>query len=131
MSGSLSYRDQMDVTSAARYWLASEVPLNIDRYTNGSTYIYKTRDTEHEQGKIYWGPLWDYDQAFGNFYQDYSQEITINHEWVKAMLHDKEAGGFVEAVYREWPAMKEALLELASDGGIIDQYYQEMKASAL
>lgn len=130
MSGSLSYRDQMDITSAARYWLASEFPLNDDRYTSGSTYIYKTRDTDQGPGKIFWGPLWDYDLAYGNFYTDYDQPVGITHDWVKALMHDKKAGGFIKEISKQWPVMKSALLDMTSDGGIIDQYYQETKASA-
>ena len=47
------------------------------------------------------------------------------------MLYDKGEGGFVQEIHKQWPAMRDALRRLIADGGVIDQYYQETKASAV
>ena len=123
------YRDLMDLDSAVKYWLVDQACLNGDGYGTGSTYIYKKRDSEAGPGKLYWGPLWDFDYAW-----DYDKEYEgyrIMHGWIKAMLHDDEPGGFIEESEAQWPQVSAALKELTASGGIIDQYYEETKASAL
>ena len=55
--------DMMDMESAARYWLVNQLSNNLDAYATGSTYVYKKRDTEDTPGKLFWGPLWDFDFA--------------------------------------------------------------------
>lgn len=54
----VSYAEYMDVDSAARYWWVQEFTANQDAFITPSTYLYKKRD-----GKLYWGPLWDFDKA--------------------------------------------------------------------
>ena len=126
-----SYRDLLDVTSAAKYWLVDQASKNGDGYVTGSTYLYKDRDKTEDgvttPGKLYFGPLWDFDYAWRQD-GDYD-ELEPRHEWVSGMLYDKGEGGFVEEVYRQWPAVKQGLIELSKDGGIIDQYYEETKKS--
>ena len=54
------YRAQVDSTSLANWYLATEISGNIDGFY--STYFYKEQDDDH----LYWGPLWDYDIAYAN-----------------------------------------------------------------
>ena len=122
------YRKLMDLESAAKYWLLQTFTLNGDGYATGSTYMYKVRDSAEGVGKIYWGPLWDFD--FGWDKQAKTTGIPYGHEWIKPMLYDTADGGFVEEIHKQWPVMKENLLKLIEDGGIIDQYYEETKVSA-
>ena len=117
-----SYRDLMDVNSAARYWLVMELSKNADAYTTGSTYLYKPRGSV-----MYWGPLWDFDYAW--YYDNDYDSFAVNDTWIKHLLKDDGTGGFVEAINNNWPEVKAAALELAQDGGIIDQYYEETKLS--
>ena len=123
-----AYRDLMDLESAAKYWLIQTFTLNGDAYATGSTYMYKVRDSEDTVGKIYWGPLWDFD--FGWDRQTRTTGIPYGHEWMKPMLYDTEPGGFVEEIHKQWPKMKEYLQQLIAEGGIIDGYYEETKVSA-
>ena len=122
------YRELMDLESAAKYWLFQTFTLNGDAYATGSTYLYKVRDTENSIGKLYWGPLWDFD--FGWDKQIKTDVMPYGHEWIKPMLYDREPGGFVEEVHKQWPKMKQLIEKLIEDGGIIDGYYRETKASA-
>ncbi len=123
------YKDYMDMESAAKYWLVNQFTMNGDGYATGSTYIYKDKDTEAAESKLFWGPLWDFDYA-------YEQSDTIegfqtnDGVWENALLSDKGEGGFIDEVVKYWPEMKGYLQEVTRDGGILDQYYEETKASA-
>ena len=122
------YREYMDLESAAKYWLINEASKNSDGYGTGSTYIYKKRDTDDAVGKVYWGPLWDFDYGYDRVYN--VEDFAPGSEWVVPMFTDREEGGFVEEVRKYWPALKQAMSELIADGGIIDQYYEETRVSA-
>ena len=123
-----AYRELMDVESAAKYWLVNVVTKNNDAFATGSTYIYKDRDPEDGVAKLYWGPLWDFDYAWD--YSPIYEGMDYGHLWMKPMFRDKEEGGFVQEVYKQWPVMRELLLKLIEEGGIIDQYAAETEASA-
>lgn len=60
-----SYEEHTDVQSLINYMLINEVVRNQELGHPKSTYCYKEADT-----KIKWGPLWDFDWAFG--YNDYN-----------------------------------------------------------
>lgn len=56
----MGYRAMVDTMSLIDWYICTEVSANIDGFY--STYFYKDQDDD----KIYWGPLWDYDIAYGN-----------------------------------------------------------------
>lgn len=56
------YTDIADIESLAKYYIVSEWCSNMDSGLT-STYFYKP---EGEDSKLYAGPVWDYDIAFGN-----------------------------------------------------------------
>ncbi len=58
--GTLGYRALIDSTSLANWYIATEVSGNPDGFF--STYFYKDQDDD----RFFWGPLWDYDIAYGN-----------------------------------------------------------------
>ena len=124
-----AYRELMDVENAAKYWLVNEFSRNSDAFATGSTYLYKDRDGESGVSKFFWGPLWDFDFAWNR--TSYTQGWEYGHLWNKPMLYDTGEGGFVQEVHKQWPAMRDALQRLIADGGVIDRYYQETKASAV
>ncbi|MBR6957822.1 MAG: CotH kinase family protein [Erysipelotrichaceae bacterium] len=103
-----AYRDLMDLESAARYWLLQTFTLNGDAYATGSTYLYKVRDSADSVGKIYWGPLWDFD--FGWDKQPHTTGMPYGHEWMKPMLYDNTEGGFVAEIHEQWKILKEKLV---------------------
>ena len=122
------YRELMDIESAAKYWLVQEFSLNGDAYATGSTYFYKKRATDTSDGKIYWGPLWDFDFAWDH--QILTYELAYGHFWLKPMFYDTGEGGFVQEVHKQWAVMKDALIRLTEEGGVLDQYRDETRASA-
>lgn len=58
-----SYQELIDVDSFVRKYLLEEVTANYDGGV-ASSYFYKDSDTRN--GKLYAGPIWDYDITFGN-----------------------------------------------------------------
>ena len=57
------WRQFGDVASFIDYYLVNEVSRNVDGYRL-STFLYKDRKSKN--GKIFAGPVWDYDLAFRN-----------------------------------------------------------------
>ena len=60
-----SFEEHTDVQSLINFMLVNEVVRNQELGWPKSTYCYKEAD-----GKIKWGPLWDFDWAFG--YNEYN-----------------------------------------------------------
>ena len=133
----IRYNEYMDMESAAKYWLVQEISGNRDGYGTGSTYFYKKEDrfddsgSRTRMGKIYWGPLWDFDVAFGNGVTD--EEITgfnfSAEKWIGAMLYDDDPDGFRRTAQKVWPQVRDAFLAALEDGGLVDRYYEETKSS--
>ncbi len=115
----------MDIESAAKYWLVQEFSANADAYTRDSTYLYKKRDTEEAKGKIYWGPLWDFDIAF-------ARPDTEGFDMTKTVWFDRlraYSPEFQEAVLRNWTEMDKALSEILKEGGLLDTYAEQIRKS--
>lgn len=132
-AGNKSYRDYMDTSSAAAYWLIQQASLNGDGYVTGSTYFYKVKDKEGVPGKIFWGPVWDFDIAWGILEKTPSadsisdcESFNYYSQWLNAMLYDPL---FREDIYREWKKLYPAMKQLTADGGVIDSFYAEVKRS--
>ena len=64
-SESSGYRKYLDLDSFLRFFLVGEFAGNTDTYW--SVYMYKDRN----DGRLYTGPVWDYDLAFDNDYRTY------------------------------------------------------------
>ena len=57
------YTDLIDIDSFVRKYLLEEVTFNYDGGV-ASSFFYK--DSDKKDGKLYAGPIWDYDVSFGN-----------------------------------------------------------------
>lgn len=129
------YADYLDIPAAVDYWWIQEFSQNGDAYGNGSTYLYKTRDVTAADGtvtpgKLYWGPLWDFDYvAWGDLdYEGAPTEAidTTSDAWMKRMTGDPV---FVDALKARWPRLKELLEEIIKEGGVLDRYADETRIS--
>ncbi|MBR1874144.1 MAG: CotH kinase family protein [Eubacterium sp.] len=124
-SEGVSYKDYMDIESTAMYYLFQEFSMNGDGYGNGSTYLYKKRD-----GKLYWGPLWDFDYvAWGS--TEYDGNVTegftqVNSIWFSRLFADKS---FVKELKTQWAKLKPVLAESILTGGQIDKLARELYLS--
>ena len=127
--------EMMDMNSAADYWWIQTFSYNPDAFNTSSTYMYKTPDTASERGKLYWGPLWDFDGAyyFGNE-TELGTRTGINNTpdiWFD-QLRDKDPM-FVELLRERWQdpenGINVKLMGITSEGGLLDQYRDEIRAS--
>ena len=124
--------EKLDLTSFARRFLVDEIALEMD---TGSTsmYFYKDRGDE----KLYSGPAWDYDNAFGEdsdsdgFFVNYGETIVNNNERLAIAIN------WYQKLY-ETPALYQCIVEeyagtlpffeklLSTD---IDRYADRIRAS--
>ncbi|MGB1317109.1 MAG: CotH kinase family protein [Flavobacteriales bacterium] len=57
------FREYLDVNSFIDFFIIQELAHNVDGYRS-STYLHKKRDSEG--GKLFAGPVWDFNLALGN-----------------------------------------------------------------
>ena len=105
------YRPRVDSTTLANWYVATETSGNPDGFY--STYFYKERDDD----RFYWGPLWDYDIAYGN-------DNRIGDTSLQLM---KDVG-FGSAVIRSWAIR---LWEDPWFARLINRRYREAVADGL
>lgn len=71
------FRKYMDVTSFVDFQIINELSNNVDGYRY-STFFYKKKDSDG--GKLFAGPLWDFDLCYGNV--DYSPMNLATDQWL-------------------------------------------------
>lgn len=97
------YRAWVDSLSLANWYIATEVSGNIDGFY--STYFYK----ERQDSLLYWGPLWDYDIAYGNDTRkgDTSRQLMTDvgygatKNWINRMWDDPWFAKLINRRYDE------------------------------
>ena len=153
----ISYKEYLDLESAAKYFLIQSFSKNGDAYGTASTKLYKTPG---EDGKLYFGPLWDFDFVAWNYpdegpnaggedpeeegseegtEEDYDDGYVVGFYnsfcWFDRLLEDPD---FVKAVKEAWygkyegdtTAMRYQIGLIAEDDGILDQYLNQLLYSA-
>lgn len=126
-----SYTKYLDLDAAVKYWWIQEFSANGDAYGSGSTYLYKKSDDEDgNSGKLYWGPLWDFDYvAWGDL--DYSNNAPEGFEHTQMPWFDRMKGdkAFTDKLVAEWEDLDKYLEEITEEGGLLDRYYEETRIS--
>ena len=139
------YTDYLDLDAAVNYWWVQEFSSNGDAYINGSTYLYKKRQSDADPGKLYWGPLWDFDSvAWGGTDHDIPPRNSIDTtgmDWFDIMMRDPM---FVNKVKARWSKeysqseegsqedkvyLKDKLNEITKEGGRLDKYIEQMETT--
>ena len=94
------YAAYIDVESAISYYLVNEMLKNVDGNLRLSTYLYKKRG-----GKLFFGPLWDFDLAYGNVNYDGADRIDGWHirttPWFTRLFQDPAFAARVKARWRQ------------------------------
>ena len=117
-----SYTEYMDIDSAADFWWIQEFSENGDAFTNGSTYLYKPRN-----GKLIWGPLWDFDYvAWGDLLYDSDPEETFDYTSFTWFTRLRTDPAFIEKLKERWKKIDSLLEEITRKDGILDQYAEEI-----
>lgn len=96
------YAAYIDVDSFIRFYLVNEVFRNVDANMWSSCWMYKPRG-----GKLYMGPLWDFDLAAGNAnYADAFQNSGWHIRTAKWFSRLFEDPAFAARVKTAWNAIK-------------------------
>lgn len=69
----IGYKKYIDMNSFINFFIINEVSRNVDGYRL-SSFLYKKK--ESQGGKLYMGPVWDFNLGFGN--ADYCDGSNIN-----------------------------------------------------
>ncbi len=117
----------MDLRSAARYWWVQEFTRNIDAFRTTSTYLYKKRDTDDTaegKGKLYWGPLWDFDCCC---LRGRERGFTEEMKWLDWLrLYDDE---YQQELIAGWNDYDRILKDITEENGVLDRYAEEIRTS--
>lgn len=116
----IRWTDYMDQTSIARYWWVQEFLANSpDAFWTPSTYLYKVRE-----GKLYWGPLWDFDQAMAS---GTSGLRCTSTPWLDYLRSFDSA--YQQELRSTWTELDAVIESVVREGGVLDQYANEMQQS--
>ena len=117
--------EKMDLQSAADYWWIQIFSANDDAYYTSSTYLIKPKN-----GKLYWGPLWDFNIAYGRTpilqtaYFTEGFETVSPFPWITHLrMCDPE---FEKLLKERWQILDEKLAAITEDGGTLDRYKKEV-----
>ncbi|MFT4222162.1 CotH kinase family protein [Dysgonomonas sp.] len=114
----------LDLTSFVDYYLLNELSKNVDGNLRLSTFVYKNRG----DAKIYFGPVWDYDIAFGNVNYDNCQATAgwhaRNADWYQKFFKYPE---FDKMVKDRWIQLRQG--NLSDLNSFIDNLAEKMLIS--
>lgn len=127
------YEEYIDVDSFIDFMIALELSCNTESAFYRSCYFYLP-----DGGKLKFGPMWDFDMAFGNHNldnDDYDTLFTVDTPhpylgkngvtWFTLLWEDES---FREKVAARWNEVKEELLSAALN--TLDAEYERVRASA-
>ncbi len=92
-----SYQDLIDVDSFVRKYLLEEVTANYDGGV-ASSYFYKDSDTI--DGRLYAGPVWDYDVSWGNS-PAYLGQISTSPERLSRLSSHSDSSVWFQNLYHK------------------------------
>ncbi|MCQ2394553.1 MAG: CotH kinase family protein [Kiritimatiellae bacterium] len=123
--GGESYAEICDVESLVSYFLVFEMFGNDDgRYR--SVFAYKDIG-----GPLKYGPVWDFDYGVGNYQMTYNPTAwLVNYHRANAFKEWADDPWFCTLLWTRYPAARAAFEEIVKDGGLIDQYYEQLRIPA-
>ncbi len=92
-----SYQELIDVESFVRKYLLEEVTANYDGGV-ASSYFYKDSDTI--DGRLYAGPIWDYDVSWGNS-PAYLGQISTSPERLSRLASHSDSSILFQSLYNK------------------------------
>lgn len=121
------YSKNIDVDSFVDFFILSEIAKNVDAYRL-STFFYKDRDSKND--KLFIGPIWDFNLAFGNvdyygaqhvsgWQADFLQKDDFwqNPFWWQKLLADSN---FVQKINSRWHQFRKDVFTIPHIYAIID-----------
>ena len=123
-----NYADYLDLESLADYWWIMEFSANGDAFRTDSAHMFKKRfEADGSEGKLHFGPLWDFDDAWGCAQVETQQVAGFNNTffaWTEELRTKPE---FRAILIERWQVMDEKLEELVREGGVLDRMAALMK----
>ncbi|MBR2534426.1 MAG: CotH kinase family protein, partial [Erysipelotrichaceae bacterium] len=116
------YDELMDLRSTADYWWIQEFSGNHDAFITSSTYLYKERE-----GKLYWGPLWDFDLSLGNGLDAVDGFVHRNMSWLNHLRAHEPV--YQQLLRQRWDVLDPIISDLVKEDGVIDQLAEEIEKS--
>lgn len=114
--------DYVDLQSLADYWWIQEFLVNGDGFRTDSAHMFKKRfEADGSEGKLHFGPLWDFDESWGNAQIETVQDIGFNNctfIWADELRQKPEFRALLE---ERWQVLDAKLEEIVREGGILDQ----------
>lgn len=103
LNGSDLWRQELDMDSLVNYYILMEFFGINDTFLN-STYFY--RDA---RGKLSIGPVWDFNNAFDNFFRPISSRgfLLSQRSWYAKLMQDED---FVERVISRYRQLRQGVL---------------------
>lgn len=126
------YRRFIDVGSFIDYFIINELSRNVDAYRL-STYLYKENDAKG--GKLFIGPVWDYDLAWHNCrFAEASNpagwQYNMQHDlypapawWVRLM----QDSAFMSELRARWAELRRNILNLKQLNKYVDSSARVLK----
>lgn len=114
------YTEYLDRDSFVDKYLVEEITKNFDGGAT-SSYFYKPPDSEST--KVFAGPIWDYDLAFGNNTQD---SINSNPAGITMLYDHRYSTGLFRDLYRQ-PGFRDAAIKRYQETyrGILETLIEE------
>ena len=116
----------LDLNTFIDNFLVNEMSKNVDGNLRLSTFMYKKEDDD----RLYFGPVWDYDIAFGNVDYDDCFKAEGWHsrgqKWYKEFFKHPE---FEQMVKDRWKELRADKLSNGSLFAYIDQVAEEIDLS--
>lgn len=109
------YDKYIDMDSFVDYFLINEFFGNYDA-GNHSTYMYK-----NSGGKLYIGPVWDFDQAMNNYFSDEMEAETLAFQtkpFFRELCQDKR---FIDRLKTRYAALRKGALSEEHIFAVMDE----------
>ena len=122
------YRNYIDTESLIDYVILNEFSYDIDKYSN-STFMYKDRNDNNPLIKF--GPLWDYNYAFGNTLASSFNKWIFNDEHDNDFSRYFQDTAIVKRMSERWFELRETILNIDSIYATIDSLIEYINESRI
>lgn len=119
--------EKIDKTSFIRYLIINNLALNYEILYPRSVFLWK----EGEESKYHFGPVWDFDWAFGKEYpafldprHGYDAPMLWGYSWVDRLV---DTPGFIDDMRLEWDIFYANHFQTLLD--YLDEYHARLEPS--
>ena len=124
------YGEYLDLQSLADYWWIMEFAVTEDAFYTDSQHLFKKRfEPDGSEGKLHFGPLWDFDASTGNGQAETAQETGFGNTTFPWMDELRKKPEFREVLKERWRELDAKLEELVRAGGELDRMAAALKGA--